>query len=250
MTEESCEEEKSNIHLITQHAGGTIANVAKTLLTYADPPRTGFQSAPNQTKLLFKSSGSLCRKWDIMSTPQASSLPSPSALTNFVAASPPQPPQQTYHQSLALQVLHNLRHQHYWTSLRLHTHSPITNRHLPRPLISGLPPTRIYIHPDDQIEELKAGVKEEDVGVEREWVLPTRLREKWSLKRFGEVFDGVGEEPEGGEEACHGDEEGGEKKVRSGKRRGGKRVLLATVGDDSTVVYYIIHDGIVKPRQN
>ena len=29
-----------------------------------------------------------------------------------------------------------------------------------------------------------------------------------------------------------------------------KRVLLATVDDDSTVVYYIVHDGIVKPRQN
>ena len=29
-----------------------------------------------------------------------------------------------------------------------------------------------------------------------------------------------------------------------------KRVLLATVDNDSTVVYYIIHDGIVKPRQN
>ena len=29
-----------------------------------------------------------------------------------------------------------------------------------------------------------------------------------------------------------------------------KRVLLATLHDDSTVVYYIMHDGIVKPRQN
>jgi len=29
-----------------------------------------------------------------------------------------------------------------------------------------------------------------------------------------------------------------------------KRLLLATLQDDSTVVYYIIHDGIVKPRQN
>jgi tRNA-splicing endonuclease subunit Sen15 len=29
-----------------------------------------------------------------------------------------------------------------------------------------------------------------------------------------------------------------------------KRILLATLDDDSTVVYYIVHDGIVKPRQN
>ena len=82
---------------------------------------------------------------------------------------------------------------------------------------------------------LKQGLKEEDVPVEREWVLPTHLREKWSLRRFAEVFDAIGEVPPGGKE---------------GKRRGGKRVLLATVADDSTIVYYIVHDGIVKPRQN
>jgi len=29
-----------------------------------------------------------------------------------------------------------------------------------------------------------------------------------------------------------------------------KRLLLAVVSDDSTVVYYFVHDGIVKPRQN
>ena len=102
------------------------------------------------------------------------------------------------------------------------------------------------MHPDQQVEELKAGVKEEDeeVHVEREWVLPTHLLEKWSLRRFAEVFDAVGEEPPevDGEEIS---EEG-----RGKRRRGGKRVLLATVGDDSTIVYYIVHDGIVKPRQN
>lgn len=98
---------------------------------------------------------------------------------------------------------------------------------------------------------LKRGVKEEDVGVEREWVLPTRLREKWTLRRFGEVFDGVAEEPPGNEEMTGAGEDGeGEGEKVKGKRRGGKRVLLATVGDDSTVVYYIVHDGIVKPRQN
>lgn len=72
-------------------------------------------------------------------------------------------------------------------------------------------------------------------------MLPTHLKEKWSLRRFAEVFDAVGERPPDGEE-----DEG--RKVE--KRRGGKRVLLATVSDDSTVVYYIVHDGIVKPRQN
>jgi tRNA-splicing endonuclease subunit Sen15, fungi type len=29
-----------------------------------------------------------------------------------------------------------------------------------------------------------------------------------------------------------------------------KRVVMAILDDDSTVVYYIVHDGVVKPRQN
>lgn len=107
------------------------------------------------------------------------------------------------------------------------------------------------MHPDQQVEELKSGVKEDEVEVEREWVLPTHLAEKWSLRGFAELFDAVGEEPPGeGEDGMGSD--GGARGVRyvRGMRRGGKRVLLATVGDDSTLVYYIMHDGIVKPRQN
>ncbi|KAM0802203.1 Sen15 protein-domain-containing protein [Usnea florida] len=165
----------------------------------------------------------------------------PSALTALITSHHTPPTHPTHLHTLALQTLHNLQHQHSWTTLRIHTHSPLTHAPLPRPLIAGLPPKRIYVHPDQQGEEVQAGVREEEVRVEREWVLPTHLAEKWSLRRFAEVFDGIGEEPPG-----DGDEGGGGK----GKRRGGKRVLLATVGDDSTVVYYVVHDGIVKPRQN
>lgn len=111
-----------------------------------------------------------------------------------------------------------------------------------------MPPKRIYVHPDQQVEELKAGVKDDEVEVEREWVLPTHLQEKWSLRRFAEVFDGVGEEPPVDDEGQ--DDRGPIRDEMKEKRRGGKRVLLATLGDDSTVVYYIVHDGIVKPRQN
>ena len=92
---------------------------------------------------------------------------------------------------------------------------------------------------------LKADTKETDVPLEREWVLPTHLREKWSLRKFAEVFDAVGNVPPG--EGV--ENEGGEMEDIK-IRKGGKRILLATVGDDSTVLYYIVHDGIVKPRQN
>ena len=108
------------------------------------------------------------------------------------------------------------------------------------------------MHPDDQVEELKRGLQDGDVAVEREWVLPTHLREKWSLKAFAEVFDAIEEQPPPPDDAdIHGKSSSvNDDETSRKKRRGGKRMLLATLGDDSTVVYYIVHDGIVKPRQN
>lgn len=186
--------------------------------------------------------------------------------------------------NLALQILHNLQYQHLWTELRIHTHSPLTSAPLPRPLLSGLPPQRLYIHPDEQIELLqqqkdagKTGMPE--LRSEREWVLPSHLREKWSLRRFGEVFDGVCLEPPAFEDDAAGrdaDSAMGYQRefqanaqdiaraaaesaatpvqqsssAQPNKWRTSKRLLLATLDDDSTVVYYIVHDGIVKPRQN
>ena len=162
----------------------------------------------------------------------------------------------TYHRALASQVLYNLQYQHDWTSLHIHTHSPSDSALLlPRPLLSGLPPQRVYVHPDEQVEMLTRGIREQDVAIEREWVLPTHLKEKWSLQRFAEVFDAVDKVPpdvedRDGNSKTRGKVKVVERKGEVGSRRGGKRVLLATVADDSTVVYYVVHDGIVKPRQN
>lgn len=193
---------------------------------------------------------------------------------------------------LALQVAHNLRFQHGWTEIdlryqtapRLLHHADVTQtEHLLRPVISGLPPQRLYVHPDEQIEVLQRQRDEGKTGMpalerEREWVLPSQLREKWSLRRLASVFDSMPSVPpkSGGarlfeEEATvagcgrvsgtlvpeHLATSGG---GRDGESRGGqlnswrvsqpKRLLLATVDDDSTVVYYVVHDGIIKPRQN
>ena len=58
--------------------------------------------------------------------------------------------------NLALQVLHNLKHQHRWTQVKLHTHSPIAPyARMSRPLLSGMPQRRLYVHPDEQIEYIK-----------------------------------------------------------------------------------------------
>lgn len=95
--------------------------------------------------------------------------------------------------------------------------------------------------------------------------MPTHLREKWSLAKFAAVFDSIdvvplppGEEGPGdsGGGTIENRDEGGEegemrrKTIGVGTRRGGKRVLLGTIGDDSTIVYYLVHEGVVKPRQN
>ena len=199
-------------------------------------------------------------------------FPQPASLRKPLRTSiDPNTAQDNHLSRLALEVVHNLRHQHAWTRLRLHKLSPLNAKPLPRPLISGLPPRRIYVHPDHQIEELKEGLGEKDVKPEREWILPTRLREKWSLRKFAEIFDAVTEEPiadgEGVESIGEAEQpshtvsaekqsadlagprqDSQNAKVR--RARVAKRVLLATVADDSTVAYYIVHDGIVKPRQN
>lgn len=161
-------------------------------------------------------------------------------------------------QSLAIQIQHNLEYQHQWSDLHVHTHSPLTNEPLPRPLVSGLPPQRIYIHPDEQVELLKEADRKrkanktaaEGGGLhvkaepEREWILPTRLNEKWTLRRLAEIFDALTFVPPApGTAASVPDRP-------DNPWRTTKRVLLGTADSDSTVVYYIVHDGVVKPRQN
>lgn len=241
--------------------------------------------------------------------------PSPTSALQSLLLSKPTLSQQTsssssteshhhHYYNLALQIAHNLHYQHLWTDIYLHHNTPSLREKSCRPILSGLPPRRIYVHPDEQIALLQEKKKKEqkdeegknggggdggmmpEIAREREWVLPSQVREKWSLRRLGEVFDSIervpsssskvgsrddGEEGEEGEAVLlfgrlrnedDGDEGGEEEKVREGedgkegvvvnqwRENSPKRLLLATLDDDSTVVYYIVHDGIVKPRQN
>lgn len=147
-----------------------------------------------------------------------------------------------YLHDLALQILHNLQYQHRWTDLTVHTRLSESAGLLPRPLISGLPPKRLYVHPDEQAELLKQQSRptgdrltlassekdgEDEVNLLEkpvmEWVLPTHLKEKWSLRRFAEVFDALARPNED----------------TSKPWTAHKRIVLATVQDDSTVVYYV-----------
>lgn len=161
-------------------------------------------------------------------------------------------PHPAYLHHLASSIIHDLQFQHDWTALSIHTHSTLTHDPLPRPVISGLPPKRAYIHPDEQIEIIKEEHKTGEKIVhqpEREWVLPSHLQEKWSLAKFAAVFDALDVVPPTPKRSQQAEDENPVGEQWRGKNRQ-KRLLLATQHDDSTVVYYIMHDGIVKPRQN
>ena len=160
-------------------------------------------------------------------------------------------------------MVHNLRYQHAWTALRVHTQSPLVpHSQLPRAVVSGLPPRRVYVHPDEQEELLRehGSVTEDtasrgalDVQPDREWVLPAQLAEQWALADFAGLFDPLSHVPPEPQDAA--DEAPGAGVTlpppSPGKWRAkAKRALMAVVDDDSTVVYYVVHDGIVKPRQN
>lgn len=138
----------------------------------------------------------------------------------MVASSSVQP------EKAALAVLENLENQHDWTSLEL-----IDIPELSKTFIKGLPPRLLYMHPDDQIAALElersGGPKVNKEPVE-EWVLPLLLIDKWSLSKLATAFDTLEKAPGG-----H-----------------AKRLVLATIHNDSTVVYYLVHEGMVKPRQN
>jgi tRNA-splicing endonuclease subunit Sen15, fungi type len=161
--------------------------------------------------------------------------------------------------NLALQVHHNLQYQHRWTNLRIHYVSPLDGKPLARPLISGLPPRKLYVHPDEQAEmlrleterskallsddsnlELNQENESRDPVPELEWVLPSHIREEWSLNQFTQIFGAISHIPP--------DEK--DEPIEPTKWRMTKRVLLAIVDGDSTIVYYFVHDGMVKPRQN
>ena len=152
-------------------------------------------------------------------------------------------------EALTRVVLNNLEYQHDWATVQSHTQPS-----LPRPLIYGLPPKRLYVHPDEQIDIIKA---EKELGdripqePEVEWVLPLHLSEKWSPAQFAAVFDAIDAIPPGAadQETVDAGGSGAQWKLWRGPKRG-KRILLATVQDDSTVTYYWIFDGLVKPRQN
>ncbi|KAJ5996874.1 hypothetical protein N7499_006813 [Penicillium canescens] len=198
--------------------------------------------------------------------------PEPSALSAQTSSATHQTPSV----ATSTQVLHNLQHQHLWTSLLTHTiPTPLpsstkgqTQTHAVT-LVSGIPPHRVYTHPDEQLWMLENGIREDDLRPERMFVIPTAHGQSWSLATMAAVFDELPRVAGGlveyghGENGENGDDEMERKLTRYYEKRemaresrewGSQRLLLAMVdrgmGGDGTVAYYVVQEGEVKPRQN
>ncbi|KIW99666.1 uncharacterized protein Z518_11079 [Rhinocladiella mackenziei CBS 650.93] len=137
-------------------------------------------------------------------------------------------------------------------------------------LISGLPPQHSYVHPDLQTYLIKHSIPDTSLPVQRELVLPLSLGENWTLSRFCAVFDHLPERqvihvqgaggsgrPMGTQATPADGSANGSATGRVGgyEHRDQKRVLLGMKardggGGDGTVVYYIMQEGEIKPRQN
>lgn len=116
---------------------------------------------------------------------------------------------------------------------------------------------------------LEQGLREDDLRPERLFVIPTAQGQNWSLRRMAAVFDALPKidvtevDSERSEERAPIDDEKAQKLEEYYRRRekadatlewGSKRALLGMVdkgmGGEGTVVYYIVQEGEVKPRQN
>jgi tRNA-splicing endonuclease subunit Sen15, fungi type len=141
------------------------------------------------------------------------------------------------------------------------------------PLISGLPPSHSYIHPDLQVHLLKHNIAQSDLQIQREYVLPSSTGETWSLHKFCDVFDALPQRPPHhiqspqnisarlngtahGVGTANGSVNGSaHQAIANYEHQDHKRVILGMrahdgMGGDGTTVYYIMQEGEVKPRQN
>lgn len=120
-------------------------------------------------------------------------------------------PSRAPHSSLAGEVQTNLVHYNLWTEVKEHG---ITVNGINTAILSGLPPAKL---------------DSTDAANTREWVIPKLVSLKeLPLEEINVWFEQLA--------------------LLSGSRP--KRVTVGLVNDDATIVYYFVHDGIVKPRKN
>ncbi|EEQ42781.1 conserved hypothetical protein [Candida albicans WO-1] len=154
--------------------------------------------------------------------------------------------------SIIDQVRLNLIHYNYWNNVTIHSHEDLE-------FLSGCPPeplipsdnvtattilkslnnpnkSEIQTKDNDGVDNIDELSKTE-TDLDLEWIIPRRLiynssqtqdQSKLSVKEINQWFKII--------------------KTTIGYRP--KRIIIAIINDDGTIVYYFIHDGITKPRQN
>lgn len=123
---------------------------------------------------------------------------------------------------LAATVQHNLTHHHLWTKLALEDVNLPNNKTYT--LCTGIPPEQL--HPDDVVDDA--------TNLPREWVLPVSTLQQWSIREWAEVFSGIDEKTSKNTQLLS----------------PVKRIVMAAVTNDGTIVYYFVNRGITKPRKN
>ncbi|KAK9475042.1 tRNA-splicing endonuclease subunit Sen15 [Dipodascopsis tothii] len=107
----------------------------------------------------------------------------------------------------------NLDLHHLWTALAVRE-VPLAGGRTAT-LVRGTPPEKLY---------------RTDAAAGAEWVLPAVKEASWTVAQWAEVFAAL-------DAAAGGDAPP-------------QRVLMAMLSTDSTVVYYFVHRGLIKPRKN
>ncbi|GMF00243.1 unnamed protein product [[Candida] boidinii] len=101
-------------------------------------------------------------------------------------------------------------------------------------LIHGYPPKQLnptipYKHQEGEIITDKTS-RNLDSKISKEWVLPILKSTKLTIEKIDLIFENI--------------------KLKNGLIERPKRILLGIIDDDSSIVYYTIHDGVTKPRQS
>ncbi|OUM51274.1 hypothetical protein BVG19_g366 [[Candida] boidinii] len=103
-------------------------------------------------------------------------------------------------------------------------------------LIYGKPPKQLnptipYKKENAETETGTGEDKNQDKNHDlKEWVLPILKSTQLTIEKIDLIFDNI--------------------KSKSDLNQRPKRILLGIIDEDSSIVYYTIHDGVTKPRQS
>ncbi|ODV62273.1 Sen15p ASCRUDRAFT_74692 [Ascoidea rubescens DSM 1968] len=136
---------------------------------------------------------------------------------------------------LSNQVKQNLVYYNLWSNAK---EVPIVVSDSKCFVLKALPPSDFSSSSSDSLNfkfsKLQEAEKDSSVGSdgreEYEYILPVDMDDKITMKFLDDCFEQI--------------------KISERIASRPNRIILGMVNDDSTIVYYFVHDGIAKPRKN